>query len=114
MIDRASRSIGIGYSDQESPLLALSLAGGPTRQPVKCAKPTAFAVASQSLYYVECGSDPNPAVHVMDPAKAVSIAAEGRRRRGARANHLSTLSSIQMLPVCSMIVRIRRPDDTPI
>jgi dipeptidyl aminopeptidase/acylaminoacyl peptidase len=42
----------------ESPLLALSLTGGPTRQLVKCAKPTAFCVASQSLYYVECGSDP--------------------------------------------------------
>ena len=54
--------------DGESPLLALSLTGGPTRQLVKCAKPTAFSVASQSLYYVECGSDPNPAVHVMDPS----------------------------------------------
>jgi WD40-like Beta Propeller Repeat len=53
--------------DGESPLLALSLTGGPTRQLVKCAKPTAFSVASQSLYYVECGSDPNPAVHGMDP-----------------------------------------------
>jgi Tol biopolymer transport system component/predicted Ser/Thr protein kinase len=52
--------------DVESPLLALSLTGGPTRQLVKCAKGTAFSVASQSLYYVECGSDPNPAVHVMD------------------------------------------------
>jgi len=47
----------------------LSLAGGPTHQLVRCAKPTAFAVASQSLYYVECGSDPNPAVHVMDPLR---------------------------------------------
>jgi hypothetical protein len=53
--------------DGESPLLALSLTGGPTRPLVKCAKPTAFSVASQSLYYVECGSDPNPAVHGMDP-----------------------------------------------
>jgi Tol biopolymer transport system component len=54
--------------DVESPLLALPLTGGPTRQLVKCAKPTAFSVASPSLYYVECGSDPNPAVHVMDPS----------------------------------------------
>ena len=53
--------------DGEAPLLALPLSGGPTRELVKCAKPTAFSVASHSIYYVMCGSDPNPAVHVMDP-----------------------------------------------
>jgi len=52
--------------DGESPLLALSLTGGPTRQLVKCAKPTAFSVAAQRIYYVACGSDRDPAVHVMD------------------------------------------------
>ena len=50
--------------DGKARLLALSLSGGPTRQLVKCAKPTAFAC--QRIYYVACGSDRDPAVHVMD------------------------------------------------
>jgi len=55
-------------SDGEAPLLVMPLTGGQTRQLVKCVKPAAFSVGRRSVYYVKCGSDPDPEVHVMDPS----------------------------------------------
>jgi len=52
----------------ESPVMMMPLTGGPARQLVKCAKSTAFASNAQGVYYVECGSDVAPAVHVMNPS----------------------------------------------
>ena len=53
-------------SDGESPVMTVSLRGGPARQLVKCAKATAFAVGAQGVYYVECGSNAAPGLHVME------------------------------------------------
>jgi len=50
----------------EAPVLARPLAGGPVRQLVKCAEPTAFGVARQGLYYVPCGSDGAATLHLFD------------------------------------------------
>jgi hypothetical protein len=54
--------------DGESPVMTVSLSGGPPRQLVKCAGPTAFDVGAQGVYYVACGSAVDPAVHVVDPS----------------------------------------------
>jgi Tol biopolymer transport system component len=51
----------------ESPVMMVSLTGGPARPLVKCAKSRAFASGAQGVYYVECGSNVAAAVHIMDP-----------------------------------------------
>jgi Tol biopolymer transport system component/tRNA A-37 threonylcarbamoyl transferase component Bud32 len=53
--------------DADSPLLALPLGGGAARELVACAKPSAFGVGRQGVYYVVCDSLPAPALRVIDP-----------------------------------------------
>jgi Tol biopolymer transport system component len=50
----------------ESPVMMMPLGGGPARQVVTCAQPTAFAVGAQGVYYVDCGSSDDLGVHVVD------------------------------------------------
>ena len=50
----------------EAPLLMMPLGGGPPRQLAHCVKASAFASGPQSIFYVECGSNAAPAVHLTD------------------------------------------------
>ena len=51
----------------ESPVLTMSLDGGP-RQLVECAEKEAFAIGLQGLYYVPCGPDESATLHLFDPS----------------------------------------------
>jgi Tol biopolymer transport system component/tRNA A-37 threonylcarbamoyl transferase component Bud32 len=51
---------------EDSPLLALPLAGGPERQIVKCV--STFAVGPEGLYGLECRGWPQASLFVQDPA----------------------------------------------
>ena len=55
-------------NDEGSPLMAFSLVGGRTRQLLPCVKVSAFAAASQGVYYVPCGPREDSPLHVWDPA----------------------------------------------
>lgn len=55
-------------ADDDSPLLALPLAGGPARQLVRCVKAQAFAVAASGIYYAPCGTGPESFIHLLDTA----------------------------------------------
>jgi Tol biopolymer transport system component len=50
----------------QSPLLALPLAGGAARQLVACVKSTAFAEGPQGIYFLGCDPGPSPRVHLRD------------------------------------------------
>jgi Tol biopolymer transport system component/DNA-binding winged helix-turn-helix (wHTH) protein len=50
----------------ESPVMMMPLSAGRPRQVVTCAQPTGFAVHAEGVYYVECGSADDPAVHLVD------------------------------------------------
>jgi len=52
--------------DGDSPLMAMPLTGGATRQLVACVQNGAFGVGPQVVYYVPCDPSPNPSVHVLD------------------------------------------------
>ena len=50
----------------ESPLLALPLAGGPTRQLLPCVSDVNFAVGPAGTYYAACGRGPARSIHLLD------------------------------------------------
>jgi Tol biopolymer transport system component/DNA-binding winged helix-turn-helix (wHTH) protein len=52
----------------ESPVMIMPLGTGRARQVVSCAEPTGFAVRAEGIYYVECRSGDDPAVHLVDLA----------------------------------------------
>jgi Tol biopolymer transport system component len=51
--------------DADSPLMAMPLGGGATRQLVPCVKNAAFGVGPQGVYYVACDLSSDP-LHVLD------------------------------------------------
>jgi Tol biopolymer transport system component len=52
--------------DADSPLMAMTLANGRTRQLVACVKTSAFGAGPQGVYYVPCDPSPDPPVHVLN------------------------------------------------
>jgi hypothetical protein len=50
----------------DSPLLALPLAGGPTRQLLPCVADVNFAVGPAGTYYAACGRGPARSIHLLD------------------------------------------------
>ena len=50
----------------DSPLLALPLAGGPTRQLLPCVSGVNFAVGPAGTYYAACGRGPARSIHLLD------------------------------------------------
>jgi Tol biopolymer transport system component len=50
----------------DSPLLALPLAGGPTRQLLPCVSGENFAVGPAGTYYAACGRGPARSIHLLD------------------------------------------------
>jgi dipeptidyl aminopeptidase/acylaminoacyl peptidase len=52
----------------DSPLLALPLAGGPTRQLLPCVSAENFAVGPAGTYYAACGRGPARSIHLLDKA----------------------------------------------
>jgi eukaryotic-like serine/threonine-protein kinase len=53
---------------RESPLLSVSLAGGPVRQLAKCVRPGIFNTDRAHVYYGGCGDNGRTALHQLDPA----------------------------------------------
>jgi eukaryotic-like serine/threonine-protein kinase len=60
------RSLLFQLKDGDSPLMAMSLAGGAVRQLVACVRWSSFGAGPQGVYYVPCDSSSNPPVHVLD------------------------------------------------
>jgi len=52
--------------DADSPLMAMSPAGGGARQLVACVRRTAFGAGPQGVFYVACDPGSNPPLHVLD------------------------------------------------
>jgi Tol biopolymer transport system component len=52
-------------ADADSPLMAMSLRGGTTRQLVPCVKNAAFGVGPQGVYYVACDVHSDP-LYILD------------------------------------------------
>ena len=55
-------------ANTDSPLLALPLAGGASRQLVRCVKDQSFTLAASGIYYAPCDTGPEDFVHLLDPA----------------------------------------------
>jgi hypothetical protein len=53
---------------EDSPLLALPLAGGPARQLLPCVSLVNFVVAPAGIYYADCGHGLEHAIHLLDGA----------------------------------------------
>ena len=55
----------------DAALMAQPLAGGEPRTIIPCVTESAYAVATQGIYYVPCQDavhpDPNPQIHVLNP-----------------------------------------------
>jgi Tol biopolymer transport system component/DNA-binding winged helix-turn-helix (wHTH) protein len=80
------KSLLFQFKDDDSPLMALALTGGGTRQLVACVRGSAFGAGPQGVYYVPCKPEADPTVHVLDPYT-------GRDRR------LGTLESLTRRPL---------------
>jgi eukaryotic-like serine/threonine-protein kinase len=52
--------------DGDSPLMAMPLTGGATRQLVACVQNGVFGVGPQGVYYVPCNLNPDSPIHVLD------------------------------------------------
>ena len=57
----------------DSALYRMPIPAGPVTKLVGCARPSAFASLASGIYYVGCGSDPNPVLHLIDPSGADHI-----------------------------------------
>ena len=54
-------------AEDDSPLLALPLTGGPARQLVACVKSQGFAIGAAGIYYASCDTGPESFMHLLDP-----------------------------------------------
>ena len=53
-------------NDEDSPLLALPIGGGPVRQLLPCVHGVNFAVGLAGIYYAACGPGPVRSIHLFD------------------------------------------------
>jgi serine/threonine protein kinase/dipeptidyl aminopeptidase/acylaminoacyl peptidase len=61
------KSVLYQEGDGDQPLMAVPLSGGAPHQVIACVVGTAFVVAAAGIYYVACGADTNPSIHLLDP-----------------------------------------------
>ena len=80
------KSLLFQLDEGDSPLMAMSLAGGGVRQLVACVRWSSFGAGPQGVYYVPCDSSADPPVHVLDLET-------GRDRR------LGTLEKLTLRPL---------------
>jgi hypothetical protein len=81
----------------DAPLVMLPLTGGPVRQLTGCVKYQRYiagktvAVGAAGIYYAQCGSGPDSAIHLIDPVT-------GRDREIGRVSDPFFLSGLAISP----------------